>query len=267
MAGSSATATGLDINGRVVFVTGAARGLGCSFRATVAGNSVEVNIANLAAVPFRWGSAIRHARIFHPDGLLAQGSIERRVPADAGLPLPSCDVIARVSKAVGTPGALPDIIGLALRITPQADDGGPWDILLASAGSGVLSRAIGLRPVTSWSAQTLTSLMPLRYRGTNWWLRARLLTKVNGFGVSLDRVRKQLEHGEIEIAIDQARGTSEFDQLAQLTLQRLLIPAQDEDVAFDPILHTAAEVALYPAWLANLRARAYDHSRAGRGAD
>ena len=204
---------------------------------------------------------------FTPDGLLAQGSIERRAAVDAGLPLPSCDVVARVSKALGTPGALPDIIGLAFRMTPQTDDSGPWDILLASAGSGVLSRTIGLRPVTSWSGQTLTSLMPLRYRGTSWWLRARLLTQFSGFGVSLDRVRNQLERGEIEIAIDQARGTSEFDQLAQLTLQRLVVPAEGDDVAFDPILHTAAEVVLYPAWLANLRARAYDHSRAGRGAE
>ncbi|MBV9352813.1 MAG: phosphodiesterase, partial [Mycobacterium sp.] len=132
-----------------------------------------MNVSDLAATPFRWASAIRHRRIFHPDGVLAEGSIERLAPANGGLPIPSSDVVARVSKAVGTPGALPDIIGLALRLTPQ-DSESPWDILLASAGSGVLGRTVGLRPVMSWTGQTLTSLMPLRYRQNYWWLRARV---------------------------------------------------------------------------------------------
>lgn len=225
-----------------------------------------MSLTDLAATPFRWGSAIRHARIFHPDGLLAEGSIERLAPADAGLPVPSCDVVARLSKAAGTPGALPDAVGLALRIPPQVD-GAAWDILLASAGSSVLGRAIGLRPVTSWTGHTLTSLMPLRYRGTNWWLRARVLTEISGAGVALDNVRHQLENGEIEIALDQARGRADFSRLARLTLHRLLVPPHGEDVAFDPILHTAPGVQLYPGWLASLRARAYDRSREGRDAD
>ncbi len=193
--------------------------------------------------------------------------MERVVPADVGLPIPSCDVVARVSKAAGTPGALPDAIGLALRIPPQADDGAAWDILLASAGSSVLGRAIGLRPVGSWTGNPLTSLMALRFRGVNWWLRARVLTDVDGVGVSLDSIRRQLEHGEVDVAIDQARGRSDFSPVARLTLRRLVGDGEGEDVSFDPILHTAPGVALYPGWLASLRARAYDRSREGRDAD
>jgi hypothetical protein len=226
-----------------------------------------VNLSEVAAAPFRWGSAIRHRRIFHPDGVLAEGSIERLAPANGGLPIPSADVVARVSKAIGTPGALPDIIGLALRLSPQADKAAPWDILLASAGSGVLGRTVGLRPVTSWTGQTLTSLMPLRYRGDNWWLRARVTTKINGSGVSLDSIRNQLENGEIEFALDQARGRSDFRQLGRVTLTKILVPPQGQDISFDPVLHTAPGVQLYPGWLAGLRGRAYDRSREGRDAD
>ncbi len=226
-----------------------------------------MSLTDLAAVPFRWGSAIRRARIFHPDGLLAEGSIERLAPADVGLPIPSCDVVARVSKAAGTPGALPDAIGLALRIPPQADDGAAWDILLASAGSSVLGRAIGLRPVGSWTGNTLTSLMALRYRDVNWWLRARVLTEVDGLGVSLDSIRRRVEDGEVDVALDQARGRSEFGPVARLTLRRLVDAGEGEDVSFDPILNTAPGVQLYPGWLASLRARAYDRSREGRDAD
>jgi hypothetical protein len=226
-----------------------------------------MSVTDLAVTPFRWGSALRHARVFHPDGLLVEGSIERTAPSEFGLPVPSCDVVGRVSKAVGTPGPLPDIIGLAVRIPPHTDDGAAWDILLASAGSGVLSRALGLRPVTSWTGHTLTSLMPLRYRGGNWWLRARVITDIDGPGVSLDSVRNRLQNGTIEVAIDQACGTAQFEDLARLTLHGLLVVPHGSDVAFDPVLHTAPGVQLYPGWLADLRARAYDRSRDGRDAD
>lgn len=226
-----------------------------------------MNLSDVAAAPFRWGSAIRHRRIFHPDGVFAEGSIERLAPANGGLPIPSSDVVARVSKAIGTPGALPDIIGLALRLTPQGDPGAPWDILLASAGSGVLSRTVGLRPVTSWTGQTLTSLMPLRYRQSYWWLRARLATEIRGPGLSLDSVRIQLENGGIEFALDQARGRSAFRQLGRVRLTKVLALPPGEDMSFDPVLHTAPGVELSPGWLAGLRASAYGRSREGRDAD
>jgi hypothetical protein len=230
----------------------------------VSGNSRWVNLTDLASTPFRWGSAIRHSRVFHPDGVLATGYIERVAPDHAGLPVPSSHIVARVSKAVGTAGALPDIIGLALRIEPQASLTTEWDILLASAGSSVIGRAVGLRPVVSWTGKTLTSLAPLRYRGINWWLRARITTRIDGLGVSLNSVRHQLEHGQIDVRLDQARGTSRFSPLADVTLAGIFTP--QDDVSFDPVLHTPQGVDMYPPWLAKLRARAYDRSREGRDA-
>jgi hypothetical protein len=226
-----------------------------------------VNVSDVVSTPFRWGSALRRRRVFHPDGVLAEGSIERLAPAHTGLPVPSGSVVARVSKAAGTPGALPDVIGLALRIAPQAEPNTDWDILLASSGSGVLSRAIGLRPVTSWTGPTVTSLVPLRYRDINWWLRARIATKIDGPGLSLASVRNQLDRGEIEIELDQARGASHFSPIARVTLTNVFspLPAAD-DVSFDPVRHTTEGVELYPRWLADLRARAYDRSREGREA-
>ncbi len=198
--------------------------------------------------------------------MLAAGYIERVAPAHAGLPVSSSNVVARISKAAGIPAALPDVIGLALRIAPQADLTTEWDILLASAGSGVIGRVVGLRPVTSWTGKTLTSLAPLRYRGVNWWLRARITTQIDGVGVSLNSVRNQLEHGKIDVELDQARGTTHFCPLARVTLTEVFTPQSDDDVSFDPVLHTAPGVKMYPSWLADLRARAYDRSREGRDA-
>jgi len=230
-------------------------------------NISNVNVSDVVAKPFKWGAALRGRRFFHPAGVLAHGSIERVVPQTEGLPVPTCDVVARLSKAVGMPGALPDAIGLAFRMPMQDGAQSPWDVLLVSAGSSVLGRIVALRPVISWADQTMTNLMPLQYQGSNWWLRARIVTDINGAGLSLDPVRNRIEDGGIELTIDQACGTGDFSPLARLTLTEAIPPAPDQDVSFDPVLNTAPGVALYPGWLAGLRASAYARSRDGRDAD
>lgn len=218
------------------------------------GNPPPVNVFDLVAVPFQWGAAIRGKRFFHPIGVLAQGYIERVAPVGQGLPIPSSEIVARVSKAGGTPAALPDFVGLAFRLTPPESAGKPWDILLVSAGSGVLSRAVALRPVTSWNGQTLTTLMPLHYRHNNWWIRARTPGDIDGLGLSLGNIRNRLEHGNIEIALDQACGTGHFTPLGRLTLTNV-VDEGHRDVSFDPVVNTAPGVSLHPRWLADLRAR------------
>ncbi len=226
-----------------------------------------MNVFELAALPFRWGSAIRGKRFFHPVGVLAEGFIERVAPATHGLPIASSEIVARVSKATGTPGALPDFIGLAFRVPAPPPSDKPWDILLVSSGSGVLSRAVALRPATSWNGQTLTTLMPLHYQDNNWWLRARTSSEIGGTGLSLDSVRTKLERSNIEVKLDQACGRGNFTPLAHITLTTAIDPQRDHDVSFDPVLNTAPGLSLRPRWLADLRARAYQHSREGRDAE
>ena len=93
-----------------------------------------VHASDVAALPVRLGAAIRNSRLFHPEGVLAEGLLERVAPPDEGLPMQSCDVIGRISKGVGLPGAMADIAGLAWRIPPPQDLRScmPWDVLLAS---------------------------------------------------------------------------------------------------------------------------------------
>ncbi len=204
---------------------------------------------------FRWGAVARSRRVFHPAGVLATGFLERIAPSDEGLPLVSSEVVARISKGAGTPGPLPDAIGLALRAP------GPWDILLVSAGSGAVGRAVGLRPAVSWAGLTMTTLMPLGYRDGTWWLRARLSTPVGGFGVALGSIGDQIERDRVCFELDQARGTADFRPLARLVLTGL---DHGKDVSFDPVINTAPGVHLRPRWLAELRAQAYRGSRDGR---
>jgi len=222
-----------------------------------------VQISDLTALPVRLGSAVRGRRLFHPVGVVAEGTLERTAPGAEGLPLRSCDVIGRVSKGIGVPGGRPDIAGLAFRIPPPQDlrSCGPWDVLLASTVAH--SRFI-LAPVTSWSGATFSSLMPLRYRDRVWWLRARLATDVGTGGLSLDTIEAVINSGGIQFDIEQAAGRGEFTPLARLTLRN--VDPSCDDIAFDPALHRDCDVELVPRWLADFRRAAYRRSREGRDA-
>jgi hypothetical protein len=221
-----------------------------------------VHASDIAALPIRVGATARRRRLFHPNGVLAEGILERIAPPDDGLPMNSCDVIGRVSKGIGLPGALPDIAGLAWRMPPTPDlrSCTPWDVLLAST---VANSRIVLAPTRSWSSSTLSSLMPFRFHSGVWWLRARLITKIDEPGLSLDPIRNQIDSGEIDFDIEQALGTGRFEPLARLTL-RHLDPSTD-DIAFDPALHCDEDVELVPRLLGDFRRAAY-RRRVGRDA-
>ncbi|MGV0835690.1 phosphodiesterase [Mycolicibacterium thermoresistibile] len=222
-----------------------------------------MNTSDIAALPVRLGSAIRHRRLFHPAGVLAGGTLERVAAPGDGLPMVSGDVIGRVSKGIGLPGAVPDIVGLAWRMPPRLPPGNPWDVLLASTTNGPLGRLL-LRPATSWTAVTMSSLMPVRHQDGIWWIRGRVASEFDESGLSLDAVRARIAEGGMVFDIEQAAGTGEFRPLARLTLRDLIT---GRDISFDPILHTAAGVQLVPGWLADFRRAAYRRSRQGRDAE
>lgn len=69
------------------------------------------------------------------------------------------------------------------------------------------------------------------------------------------------------MTLDKACGGGDFTRLAHITLTTALDPERDHDVSFDPVLNTAPGLSLHPRWLADLRARAYQHSREGRDAE
>ena len=220
-------------------------------------------VSDIVAMPIELGSAWRHRRVFHPSGVLAAGRIERIGLPAQGLPIRSSDVLARVSKAIGVPGGLPDLIGLAWRMPPSTDTATPWDVLMVSAGSGRLTR-MALRPTRSWTGTPLSTLMPLRREDGWWWVKAEIKT-VSG-GMSLDGVCEAITTDGVVFYIAQAHGTGPFQPLAELTLTAVIPTDQNHDVSFDPTRNTTVGVGLGPAWLTNLRERAYLRSRRGRHA-
>jgi hypothetical protein len=222
-----------------------------------------VQASDIAALPVRLGAALRHGRLFHPGGVLAEGVLDRIAPPGEGLPMQSCDVVGRISKGVGLRGGLPDVAGLAWRIPPPQDlrSCGPWDVLLAST---VAASRVIIAPARSWSGATFSSVMPLRFNDGVWWVRARLATKIDEPGLSLDTIRNQIDSGGIDFDIEQAAGRGSYAPLARLTLRH--IDPSSDDVGFDPVLHSDDDVQLVPGWLADFRRAAYRRSREGREA-
>jgi hypothetical protein len=116
---------------------------------------------------------LRHPRPIHPRGLVLTGEISWLGEAVASSTAPSAGirwidhapaspvaVTARLSRSIGLPAPLPDVLGLALRIST---DEGFADVELATTGIGVPGRFL-LRPHRTPSRAVFGALFP--YRGS-----------------------------------------------------------------------------------------------------
>ena len=219
-----------------------------------------MRVSEVAGLPFRAGAAVRHARLFHPEGVLCSGTVLRTADPGRGLPLTDGQVVGRFSKGVGLPGSLPDFAGLAWR--SQTAGGRPWDVLMVSA----LTR-VALMPSASWSSAVFSMLMPLGYDGKTFWLRARLSAPAQLPGLSIEGIRSRLQAGGVVLDVEQAQGAGGFESLAILEFDRVVETSwPPKDVSFDPAINLAPGVSLLPQWLTALRRRAYRSSRQGRDA-
>lgn len=149
------------------------------------------------------------------------------------VPVREAAVRARLSRGVGLPVPLPDILGLAFRLP------GPWDVLLSSSAAGVVPWF-----ARSWRSARFSSVVRYRLAGHRFQLRARVLDG------RPDRL-------PITVALSLGDGTP----VARLVLDSI---APDDDTAFDPMLNRPGGLGMGPRWFARLRERAYDGSRTGR---
>ncbi|MFS0732125.1 hypothetical protein ABC304_08960 [Microbacterium sp. 1P10UB] len=109
---------------------------------------------------------VRRPRPIHPHGLLLRGEVEWMPGAPASgitwIDQPAgtrAPTRARLSRSVGLPPLLPDVIGLALRA--DTGDGGFGDLELATTGRGVPGRFL-LLPRWTVSQATFATLLPYR---------------------------------------------------------------------------------------------------------
>jgi len=125
---------------------------------------------------FRWLSAARGRRIFHPRAAAyvarftaaPGGGVDARI-FSGGF---EHDALVRLSRGLGLRRPLPDVFGLAFRLPNVYGAGRHQDFLLASSGDSAAARRL-LRPTRGVRTGTYSSLLPYDAGGRRLLVGAR----------------------------------------------------------------------------------------------
>ncbi|MGN2638014.1 phosphodiesterase [Nocardia takedensis] len=210
---------------------------------------------------FDAGARLRNARVFHPRGVLLSGRFHAAADFVPWFGAGERAVIARLSKGVGTPTGLPDVMGLAFRVLDR--DERPWDFALATTGSSTLGRFV-ITPALGWSGARYGSLLPYRFGDSPaTWIFAE-----PGAGqpdsASLVSMARHLREHPLEFEITARELNSAPRRVGELVLHHAEAHEHRTDF-YDPVLNHPDDVELEPRVVARLREFAYQGSRAGRG--
>lgn len=199
---------------------------------------------------------LRSARVFHPDGATFVGTLaltNAQSPV-AGALGGTWPVHVRASKGLGTPGAWPDVHGLAVRIVHEE---GPVDLLFATAGRHV---PWALTPSMGWCDHPYTTFLPYTVGDKRVILRLDPVEPTVAREGDVASILKAVAFAALAFKVSESSGLS-WRTIGTLTLESIT----DEEIAFDPVLHQHPRVR-HPRLLAPLRHFAYAGSRQGRGA-
>ncbi|MEU4744162.1 hypothetical protein AB0G02_27360 [Actinosynnema sp. NPDC023658] len=200
---------------------------------------------DLVEPAFRALAAARDAKAFHPRGRWFEGTLTTTYDPALPLPVGETEVAGRLSKGAGTPGGLPDVLGLAFRLP------GPWDVLLSTSFARVLPR-----PARTWTSARYGSITPFRWQGRLVWLAA-VPDPRRTASAALDDLPAELGF-TLEVG-------GPWRPVGRLVVRPLDV---DRDLpALDPVRNRPAGLDLAPAVLARARERAYRGSRRGRSPD
>lgn len=200
---------------------------------------------------------LRHPRPIHSRGQVLEGEITWLPGAEAsGIrwvddpPLAPVPVVARLSRSVGLPGALPDVIGLAMRV----DTGGrPVDIELASTGPGVPGRFL-LSVHRSASRAWFGTLFPYRSPRGPVLISARTVSR-GTLPVGGDALDAVLARVTWRLRLYHATPTGKWHAFAEVSL-RLRPQQDDESLRFDSVRNALPGAGTY-GWVRSLRQPSY----------
>jgi len=207
---------------------------------------------------------VRHPRPIHPHGLVLTGRATWiRGAAPSGIDgidderEAPVEVTARLSRGIGLPAGLPDVLGLAVRFhTPE---GGHADVLLATTGIGFPSRFL-LAPRRTPTRATFGSLVPYRSPRGPVMICARGVPS-RTLPADLRSLRRSLEQQPWRVRIYHAAPTGKWHPFAELVLR----PAAEQDSAalrFDPVGHPLPGSTTYP-WVRRVRDPSYRAAQRG----
>lgn len=210
---------------------------------------------------------VRPPRPIHAHGLVLSGHISwfarstvsgiEWIDSPAGTREP---VVGRLSRSLGLPSVLPDVIGLALRI----DSGGmPVDIELASTGLRVPSRFL-LVPRRSPSRARYTTLLPYRAPAGDPILLGAWPVAGDVLPADGDELAQALAARRWRLRLYHATPTGKWHPFAELTLG-LADDQHDDHLRFDSVRHSLPGARTYP-WVRALRQPSYERIQCRTGA-
>lgn len=227
-------------------------------------------LGSAARWPFALLKQFRPERPIHTEGVGLEGTLVRAGSGTSGVEWIDTagrdPVRARFSRSIGLPQEWPDILGLALRCPVPLAAGGPVDqdpqadILLATAGSGRLSRYVPTvhRHVPD---AAFASFMP--YRGVNGpvLVAAHPEPRAERLPARPDRFRASVAADPWVLGLYWATPAGPWHRFGTVELR----PGAPVDAAerFDPLLNVPPGAANY-AWTHRLREPSYVLARTPR---
>ena len=208
---------------------------------------------------------VRRPRPLHPHGVALAGTLTPVAGRAAsglawldGLDAP-LDVDARFSRGGGLPAALPDVLGLALRIP---DGGGTTvDLLLASTGLSPIGRFL-LAPRRALSGARLTTLMP--YRGSAGPVLVGVLVDADPpLPAGAADLGRALATRSVGMRLVHATPRGRWHVAARIELAHDAAGPLDTATRADPVLAAPPGDTTY-SWTRRLRAPGYRAARRGR---
>jgi len=188
----------------------------------------------------------------HPRGVVLAATVHRfGSPERFGVPWldePGADpALVRLSRGGGLPAALPDVLGIGLRVDP---DDRPGDLLFATTGRGPVGRFL-LRPrrASTLAAATYSTLQPYR----------------TPTGPVVLAATPEPERERTVLRLAAARPTGRWQPFGTVVLERAQpgAAATDRPISFDPFLHPVPGLENY-GWTRRLREGAYAAARRTR---
>ena len=215
----------------------------------------------LVGATFGIASALRGHRIFHPGGMAFRGRFRARRGAPlAGLT--SARAVVRLSRGVGLPQPLPDVLGVAVKLPDLHGPGCDQDLLFASSIDAPLLHHL-LVPARSFLGTTFSSGLFYRLDGRLVLLGlVPLARRPERADTDLGEVCTAQLRGPVGFTLAVAGEWERWRPIGDLELHALLPASEAERLEFDP-WNTAPP--LEPVGLLNrLRDAAYRGSQQGR---
>jgi hypothetical protein len=202
----------------------------------------------------RW----RGGKPMHPRGAVFDAVLDRHGGPDWGVPWLAATArdaaIARLSRGAGLPAPLPDLLGLAIRLT----GGEAVDLLLTTTGRGALTRLV---PVFRRDTATFYSSI-MGYRSDVGTIRFAAVAQAHDVPSDPQPLARDVDRADLWFTVLAARGLGRWQPFGCLTLTRP-VPSLDPDVRFDTVQHPPPGL-FADGPMARFRAPAYARARAGR---